>query len=268
MIVCQNSLEWYEMNKYAIARELEEKGDYQSALELYNQVDGTDKDRALYRIGQMYRKGHGCEVNYAKAIDIFSELARRNVVEGEYMLGLLYFEGEGVQQDYNLAMHWHTRAGLHGSKYAQYSVGIMYENGWGCIADNYKAFDWHYKSALQEYGTAQYRVACHYYFGLSVQQDLKKAKEWFKKSSDNGFIESKYNLACILLDENRDLDLALALLKDAVKADHWRSAYNLYLCSQYGIGMKPDSNYLSVILEQLSENSAKSLLEKIELGGK
>ncbi|MCT7541894.1 tetratricopeptide repeat protein, partial [Aliarcobacter cryaerophilus] len=76
--------------------------------------------------------------DYKTALIIFEDLASKNDAEAQYGLGFLYYNGQGVIQDYKKAKEWYEKAAAQSFAAAQYNLGFMYHNGKGVKQDYLK----------------------------------------------------------------------------------------------------------------------------------
>ena len=70
--------------------------------------------------------------DYKTALTVFEELASKNDADAQYGLGVLYNNGYGVKQDYKKAIEWYEKAAVQGHAMAQSNLGSMYN----CIYRN------------------------------------------------------------------------------------------------------------------------------------
>ena len=80
--------------------------------------------------------------DYQTAKTIYEELASKGNVGAQYNLGVMYAKGEGVKQDYFKAKEWYEKAAAQGHAKAQYNIGVFYANGEGVKQDYFKAKEW------------------------------------------------------------------------------------------------------------------------------
>ena len=84
-----------------------------------------------------YEKG-----DYKTALTIFEDLAKKGDIDAQYNLGLMYDNGRGVKQDYKKAFEWYEKAANQGYASAQNNLGVMYGNGYGVREDKKIAKEW------------------------------------------------------------------------------------------------------------------------------
>src|SRR5688572_20675689 len=69
--------------------------------------------------------------DYATALRMYQALANQNIPGAQWALGAMYFEGKGVPRDFALALKWHRMAADKGHPLSQYELGAMYDRGIG-----------------------------------------------------------------------------------------------------------------------------------------
>ena len=84
--------------------------------------------------------------DYKTALQIFEELSYKNNAKAKYNLGAMYQNGDGVRQDYKKAKEWFEKAAAQGDAKAHYNLGIMYYNGFGVKQNYLKSKEWFIKA--------------------------------------------------------------------------------------------------------------------------
>ena len=92
--------------------------------------------------------------DYKTALSIFEDLSSTNNSEAQYYLGIIYANGYGVKQDYLKAKEWLEKAAAQGHVEAQNEIGFIYTNGYGVKQDYSKAREWFEKAAVQGHSEA------------------------------------------------------------------------------------------------------------------
>ena len=126
---------------------------YKVALSGFLELEskGQADDNLYYKLGAMYKKGLGTEIDIPKAIEYFEKSAEN--MWSTYQLGRLYlFVAEGVEKDKEKAAQWLTKSANDGNEYAQNMLDDMghfenmllrntvmglFVNLSRCIEDNY-----------------------------------------------------------------------------------------------------------------------------------
>ena len=86
------------------------------AFELLLKAADTGDQTAVSNLGWMYKKGRGCQKNYAKAMELFEEAG---IANSYFHLGDMYEKGLGVTADLEKAMELYETSSRKGSKKAK-----------------------------------------------------------------------------------------------------------------------------------------------------
>ena len=178
---------------YYIGRIAEEAEDYATAKENYEKVLESEKvsDLARLALGQLYQRGNGVDVDYAKAKEYYEAAVANGCVEANNGLGDLYQQGYGVEQDGAKAIEYFTLA-MEGAEkewiiYAYSSLGTMYRGEYPNVEQDYaKAMEWYEKAYELGDGVAMSNIGALYRDGKGVEQDSAKAMECFEKAIEAG----------------------------------------------------------------------------------
>jgi TPR repeat protein len=166
-----------------------ERGDFDTALELYRQLAEQGNAQAQYSLCVMYDKVEvivSSDYSEAEAVRWCHKAAQQGHADAQYRLGPRYYWGWGVQQDRAEAAKWYRRAAEQGHVAAQYELGFMCEFGEGVPQDYTEAATWYRKAAEQGHVEAQYQIGSMYDIGEGVPQDYTEAAKWFHKTVENG----------------------------------------------------------------------------------
>ena len=143
----------YDKGEYISQSEETAQRYYKVALSGFLELEskGQADDNLYYKLGAMYKKGLGTEIDIPKAIEYFEKSAEN--MWSTYQLGRLYlFGAEGVEKDKEKAAQWLTKSANDGNEYAQNmlddmghfenmllrnSVMGLFVNLSRCIEDNY-----------------------------------------------------------------------------------------------------------------------------------
>jgi S1-C subfamily serine protease len=99
---------------------------------------GTPVSAADFQKGvDAYNKG-----DYATALRIWEPLAEQGHPSAQNNLGVMYDKGQGVTKDYETAVKWYRLAAEQGLASAQKNLGVMYYQGQGVIKDYSLAYMW------------------------------------------------------------------------------------------------------------------------------
>ncbi|MBU1682515.1 sel1 repeat family protein [Patescibacteria group bacterium] len=108
-------------------------------------IQATANDLGL----KAYNKG-----DYATALKVWEKLAKQGDAGAQYSLGKMYFAGKGVPQDKEKAIKWFTTAAENGDNFSQYTLGGIYAEGKGVLQDFVQAYVWYNIAASQGNETA------------------------------------------------------------------------------------------------------------------
>ena len=86
------------------------KGDYKTALIIFEDLASKNNSVALYNLGVMYNNGHGVKQGYIKAKELYEKAALQGYVNAQYNLAVLYFNGQQIKQDKSIAKKWYGKA--------------------------------------------------------------------------------------------------------------------------------------------------------------
>ena len=108
----------YDKGEYVSQSEETAQRYYKVALSGFLELEskGQADDNLYYKLGAMYKKGLGTEIDIPKAIEYFEKSAEN--MWSTYQLGRLYlFGAEGVEKDKEKAAQWLTKSANDGSGY-------------------------------------------------------------------------------------------------------------------------------------------------------
>ncbi len=116
----------YDKGEYVSQSEETAQRYYKVALSGFLELEskGQADDNLYYKLGAMYKKGLGTEIDIPKAIEYFEKSAEN--MWSTYQLGRLYlFGAEGVEKDKEKAAQWLTKSANDGNEYAQNMLDNM-----------------------------------------------------------------------------------------------------------------------------------------------
>lgn len=185
-------------------------------------LGGDDTARPLEEADAAYSKG-----DYATALRIWQPLAAQGNARAQFHLGVMYRNGRGVQQDYMQAHRWFSLAAAKGHASAIESRDFVAARMAVAqqLVDAVAAYNkGDYATALRiwrplaEQGDAeaQFRLAGMYVFGSGVAQDSAAAVSWYRMAAEQGKASAQINLG---LRYTRGLGVP----KDYVQAHMWHS---------------------------------------------
>lgn len=161
---------------------------YKEAFAYYSKAAEYGHIKAHANLGNLYYNGLGISQNSAEALRHFQAAAEKDNAAATNSLGVMYLKGEGgLPQNYNNAIRNFRKAAYFGDVNAYNNLGNMYFNGIGTKEDKAKAFDYYKKAAEQKNPEAMYKIAVMYEKGLGVREDKQKARKWYDALEDEGY---------------------------------------------------------------------------------
>ena len=119
-----------------------ERGDYATALRLFQSLASGGDGDAQFNVARMYETGQGAPQDYAEALKWYRKAADQGVAAAQGNLADMYTKGEGVPRDYGEAAKWYRKAADQGDANAQNNLGIMNAKGEGVPRDYVEAYKW------------------------------------------------------------------------------------------------------------------------------
>jgi len=113
------------------------------------------------RLGQMYQKGLGVELDLNRAVVLYSIAYRRGSVRAANHLGFMFKKGLGVERDESLAYELYLES-VSGAETPESAENLSYR------------------------GTAYYCLGYMTENGEGVKRDLRAAKRWYSKGAACG----------------------------------------------------------------------------------
>lgn len=215
------------------ARDLEVEYQYQRALkaiiegsfdEAFNLLkDLADKDyaNAQSKLGHMYERGMGVEVNYHEAANWYLKSIGNGSSTAYARLGYIYERGLGVKQDYDRAAALYAQSSELGSPHGKSRLGRLYLIGKGVHKDTSKALQL-FKDSVDGYkhGRGYAMLGYMYEKGIEVEQSYQQAAKWYDKAALRGNPFGMSRMAWLHVKGrgvDKDYSKALALSEHAVK---------------------------------------------------
>jgi TPR repeat protein len=157
-----------------------DRGDYATALRLFQPLADNGDAIAQLILGDMYRTGRGVPKNDAEAVVWYRKAADQGYARAQLNLGFMYANGLGVPKDFGECMKWYRLAADQGYAHAQYNLGLMYANAQGVPQDPVMAYMWFNLSAAQGYQNAakDRDLVVPLMTPQQIAEALKLAREW------------------------------------------------------------------------------------------
>ena len=173
-----------------------ERGDYDTALQMWLPLAQENDPRAQFNVGLMYGQGRGVPQNYVKSVEWFRKAAERGLPNAQAFLGEAYRSGVGVARDYGKAALWLENAARGGD-----TLGMM-------------------------------KLAQLYAEGNGVAKDIKQANAWMMAAAGAGNAQAQYFIG--LLFENNGLTTETIdpeSVRQDTKQENLKTAYSYYFAS-------------------------------------
>ena len=138
----------------AEADEAFDRGEFVTALELYEALANQQEPAATYRLGLMYEQGLGTDQDPMVAASWYQKAQALESPEAIGALADLHLKGVGVIQDFKEALRLNISAAEAGYAPAQYNLAVAYANGVGTFRDPVKAHMWFNIAAASGYANA------------------------------------------------------------------------------------------------------------------
>jgi len=117
--------------------------------------------------------------------------------ESQYKLGNMYTKGVGTNIDLAMAARSFEQSASQGYTKAEYKLGCMFYEGTGVKASSKTAYKWLSQAADKDYAPAQYYMGKMFAAGKGVKRDYAKALEWYSKALDGGFNQARSEMTAV-----------------------------------------------------------------------
>ncbi len=152
-----------------------QRGDYITALNLWQAQAEAGDSRATYNIGVLFDQGQGVPEEPARAALYFRHAAEAGHARAMSNYGRLLEQGRGVPKDEAQAAYWFHKAAEAGLAEAQYNLGLMYERGRGVQKNERDAAAWYSRAAAGGQSAALERLGLFYRDGRGVSHNATRA---------------------------------------------------------------------------------------------
>ena len=177
-------------------------------------------ENIAYKIGMMYLKGQGTEIDLVKAEKHLLFAEEKENYKACSGLGQLYIKLE----DYEKAEKYLLKAAEQNNHFAQYALGKFYLDE--THQDNAKAEQFLLKAAEQNNQFAQYALGKFYLD--EPYQDIAKAEQFLLKAAEQNNQFAQYALGKFYLDEqHQDIDKAEQFFLKSAKQNNQHAQYAL-----------------------------------------
>jgi len=244
-------------NEHSSVREIIRKANnafglmrWKEAFDLYKSVENQTKNPHIYyRLGAMYTKGYGTELDSEKADMYFSWALQKipvlailhNDPEAQYDLGCCYSNGYGVVKDKQLAAYYFKHSADQGYVSAQYNLGCMFDDeGEGVEVNKATAINYYLLAAEQGHISAQFNLVCTYHNADGVDKDMQMAAKYYKLAADQGHPSAQFNLGIMYAGGEgvpRDIAMAEKYYQLAASSGFADAMYTLSCMYESGTGV-------------------------------
>lgn len=208
---------------------------YKVALSGFLKLESKDQadDNLYYKLGAMYKKGLGTDIDMDRAIDYFKLSAEMNNKNGLYEYGKALLLGEYIAQDKQKAVELLEKAIKLENINAKRFFALEYLSGEHHEQDIEKGLVMLTECVDSGDTFACYKLGKIYFKGEIVLQDLEKAEKYLLLAEDNEF--TQYSLGKLYLQEEKyDVQKAVDYFEKSAAKNMW-SSYQLGRLYLFGV---------------------------------
>lgn len=228
----------YNKGEYVGQSEVTAQRYYKDALLGFLELESKDQadDNLYYKVGSMFKKGLGTDIDMDKAIDYFKRSAEMNNKNGLYEYGKALLLGEHIPQDKEKAVKMLEKAIKLENINAKRFLALEYISGEHLDQGIDKGLAMLTECADSGDTSACYKLGQIYFKGEIVLQDLDKAEKYLLLAEDNEF--TQYALGKLYLQKEKyDVQKAVDYFEKSADKNMWSSYQlgKLYLFGAEGI---------------------------------
>ena len=228
----------YNKGEYVCQSEEIAQRYYKDALSGFLKLESKDQadDNLYYKLGSMFKKGLGTDIDMDRAIDYFKRSAEMNNKNGLYEYGKALLLGEHIPQDKEKAVKLLEKAIKLENINAKRFLALEYISGEHLDQDIDKGLAMFTESADSGDTCACYKLGKIYFKGEIVLQDLDKAEKYLLLSEDNEFTQYAFG-KLYLQKEKYDILKAVDCFEKSADKNVWSSYQlgRLYLFGSEGL---------------------------------
>ena len=211
---------------------------YKAALSGFLELESKEQadDNLYYKLGSMFKKGLGTDVDMDRAIDYFKGSAEMNNKNGLYEYGKALLLGEHIPQDKEKAVKMLEKAIKLENINSKCFLALEYISGEHLDQDIDKGLAMLTECADSGDTCACYKLGKIYFKGEIVLQDLDKAEKYLLLAEDNEF--TQYALGKLYLQKEKyDVQKAVDYFEKSADKNMWSSYQlgRLYLFGAEGL---------------------------------
>ena len=211
---------------------------YKAALSGFLKLESKEQadDNLYYKLGSMFKKGLGTDIDMDRAIDYFKRSAEMNNKNGLYEYGKALLLGEHIPQDKEKAVKLLEKAIKLENINAKRFLALELISGEHLNQDIDKGLAMLTECADSGDTCACYKLGKIYFKGEIVLQDLDKAEKYLLLAEDNKF--TQYALGKLYLQKEKyDVQKAVDYFEKSADKNMWSSYQlgRLYLFGSEGL---------------------------------
>ena len=228
----------YNKGEYVNQSEETAQRYYKSALSGFLKLESKDQadDNLYYKLGSMFKKGLGTDIDMDRAIDYFKRSAEMNNKNGLFEYGKELLLGEHIPQDKEKAVKLLEKAIKLENINAKRFLALELISGEHLDQDIDKGLAMLTECADSGDTCACYKLGKIYFKGEIVLQDLDKAEKYLLLAEDNEF--TQYALGKLYLQKEKyDVQKAVDYFEKSADKNMWSSYQlgRLYLFGSEGL---------------------------------
>ena len=258
----------YNKGEYVTQNEDTAQRYYNAALSGFLELESKDQadDNLYYKLGSMFKKGLGTDINMDKAIDYFKRSEEMNNKNGLYEYGKVLLLGENIPQDIEKAVKLLEKAIKLENINAKRFLALELISGEHLDQDIDKGLAMLTECADSGDTCACYKLGKIYFKGEIVLQDLDKAEKYLLLAEDNEF--TQYALGKLYLQKEKyDVQKAVDYFEKSADKNMW-SSYQLGRLYLFGAeGLEKDKTKAVEWLTKSADNGnevAQNMLNHLD----
>ena len=197
---------------------------YKAALSGFLELESMEQadDNLYYKLGSMFKKGLGTDIDMDRAIDYFKRSAEMNNKNGLFEYGKALLIGEHIPQNTDSAVKLLEKAVKLKNSNAKRFLALEYISGEHLEQDFEKGIALLTECADSGDVIASYRLGKIYLQGEIMPQNLDKAERYLLLAEDNEY--TQYALAKLYLQEEKyDIQKAVNYFENCADKNHLAS---------------------------------------------
>lgn len=258
----------YSKGEYVTENEDTVQRYYKAALSGFLKLESKDQadDNLYYKLGSMFKKGLGTDINMDKAIDYFKRSEEMNNKNGLYEYGKVLLLGENIPQDIEKAVKLLEKAIKLENINAKRFLALELISGEHLDQDIDKGLAMLTECADSRDAYACYKLGKIYFKGDIVLQDLDKSEKYLLSAEDNEFTQYAFGIL-YLQKEKYDILKAVDCFEKSADKNMW-SSYQLGRLYLFGAeGLEKDKTKAVEWLTKSADNGnevAQNMLNHLD----